>query len=287
MLWTPVNDFNWTVDNFGATYSNAAFGVQVQTANAANTKGSDTEILSDSSVTEDVYGVALFFCGGASSATIRNYLVDIKTDPTGGTTWGTVISNLMVNSPHFDISTCGYSYYFPLFMTAGTAIAAAVQSNQISTTNIRVGIKLFGKPSYPHLCKVGSKVESFGANASDSGGVSITAGAQAMGSYTASLGTTAGDLWWWQAGICSQDTTLSNAALLLEVAAGDGSNKVPCATDIQYITNNSEQAYKSAMGLNIPYRRIKAGSDVYMRAACNTSPVPDGPYEVAAYGLGG
>ena len=49
--------------------------------------------------------------------------------------------------------------------------------------------KLFGKPTRPELLRVGTKVQTYGAVTASTSGTAITPGTNAMGAYTASLGT--------------------------------------------------------------------------------------------------
>lgn len=285
MLFVPPQGFAWSASNFGATLSNTGIGTQV-TSGAANTKGSTTSLLAGASVTDDVYGIAIGFSGGFTAATIRVWLADIFFDPAGGTAWEASprIENLVVNSPC--LHNGGYWYYFPLFVKAGTSIGMAVQSNN-ATSSLRGLVKVFGRPRAPELLKTGAFVKTFGATTASSNGTSITPGTSAMGSYTASLGTTANDLWWWQAGLAIDDTTQTNVGYLVDVACGDASNKVLCAENIQMINaGTSEQSGKSAFGTGLGgHQPIASGANVYARAAC--SGTPDSNVTVVAYGLGG
>jgi len=280
MLFTPGTDFGWSADNFGATYSDAGIGTNSPGHANANTKGANTAILS--AIAEDCYGMAIGFSGGNTAATVRRNLVDILIDPAGGTSWSVLINNLLVNSASLVMG--GWWYYFPVYLAAGTAIGSANQSLTASTSALRVFIRVFGKPTRPELVRCGTKIETFGAVTGTTTGTSITPGNAAMGSYTASLGTTANDLWWWQGGIAFNDTTLADECELLDVAAGDATNKKLCAENILYVANNSEQCGKSAIGSRLPVQHVKAGENVYMRAvgtaAAQTTPV------CVAYGLG-
>lgn len=285
MLWTPGNDFQWSVDNFGSTYTDAGIGVNSPGHANANTKGANTGMLVG--IAEDCYGIAIGFSGGNAAATIRRNLVDLLIDPAAGvgnagSSWAVLIANLYANSPSLIVG--GYWYYFPIYLKAGTAIGSANQSLVAGTLALQVCIKIFGKPSRPELVKVGSKVETFGAVTASTSGAAITPGTSAMGSLTASLGTMAGDLFWWQCGLGFNDTTLVDEATLMDVLAGDGTNNVLCAENVMMMDNNSEQSGKAAVGTRLPYRQVKAGANVYMRAA--GAAAPQGTPTCVAYGCG-
>jgi len=286
MLWTPGSDFGWSADNFGATYTDAGIGLNSPGHANANTKGANTNMLNG--IAEDCYGIAIGFSGGNAAATIRRHLVDLLIDPAAGignagATWAVLIANLYANSPSLIMGA--YWYYFPLYLKAGTAIGSANQSLTSGTAALRVCVKVFGKPTRPELLKVGFKVETFGAvTASATEGTAITPGTSAMGSNTASLGTTVNDLFWWQCGLGFNDTTLVDEATLMDVLAGDGTNNVICAENVLMVDNNSEQSGKSAMGTRPPVRHVKAGANVYMRAA--GAAAPQTTPTCVAYGCG-
>jgi hypothetical protein len=282
MLFTPKNEFHWSVDNFGATYTDAGFGASATSGGSANTKGAAVSLIAGASVTEDVYGIAICFSGGNASAAVRNYLADILVDEAGGSSWTVRIPNLLVNSAA--LGAGGYWYYFPLFIKAGSSIGFQQQCG-VASTALRCGVKLFGKPSRPDLIKAGSKVEAIGVNTGTSQGTAITPGTSAMGSYTAALGTAANDNWWWQGGFATNDTTQTTLLYLLDIAAGDATNKKLCCENLRITNTTAEFMGKGHTGTRDNIRHIKAGESVYARAAGIAA--PDNTCTVAAYGLSG
>lgn len=283
MLFTPENEFCWSVDNWGATLTDAGLGTAVTAdVTTAHVKGAAASLIAGASVTEDVYGMSILFCGGSTAGTIRRYLADILIDPAGGTSWSTLISNLLVNSPSLLLG--GYRYYFPVYLKNGTSIGC---QQQCSTNNIamRVAVTLHGKPSRPDLIKVGTKFETFGAVTGTTSGTAITPGASTEGSYT-SMGTTTNDLWWWQwGGIAVNDTSTSTDLNVGDVACGDATNKKICVLRNSCPNKGSEECGKETMGLVRPIKHIKGGETVYVRAfytgAADTTPT------TTAYGMGG
>jgi hypothetical protein len=287
MLWTPGNHFNWSVDNFGATYSDAGFGVSSPGHANANTKGANTAMLS--AIQEDCYGILIMFAGGSASATIHRYLVDLLIDPAGGTAWTVAIANLY--APYASLGCGGYCYYFPLYLKAGTAIGTANQA-LVAAKAIRVGIRCYGKPTRPELLRVGTKVQTYGATTATTTGTGITPGTNAMGAWTASLGTSSYDQFWWQGGIGYNDTTIGGGtsiseATLLDISASNdaGTTKVICAENIPANFSTTEQGGKAAFGSANPYRDVPSGAAIYMRAAATIA--PNTTPTVVAYGLGG
>ena len=287
MLWTPSNHFNWSVDNFGATYTDAAFGVSSPGHASANTKGANTAMLS--AIAEDCYGIFIVFVGGSATTLTHRYLVDLLIDPAGGTSWSVVIANLY--APYASIGCGGYAYYFPLYLKAGTAIGTANQA-LVAGKAIRVGIRCYGKPTRPELLRVGTKVQTYGADTATTSGTAITPGTSAMGSYSASLGTSSYNQFWWQGGIGFNDAAIGGGTSIsetywLDVAASNdaGTTKVICAESIRANFSTTEQGGKECFGASYPYRDVPSGANVYMRAACQGT--PQTTPTCVAYGLGG
>lgn len=278
MLHVDGNDFGFTVDNFGATFSDAAFGTSVSNI-LAHTKGTASELIAGASVTTDIFAMTIGFCGGNTAAATRRFLADILVDPAGGSSWSVLIPDLYVNSPA--LGEGGYWYTFPLYVKSGSSIGL---QHQCSTAAIalRTGIRLYGKPSNPSMMRVGTKVQAIGVNASNTDGVTVVPGTNAMGSYSASLGTTSRDCWFWQLGVGSGDTTMSSVSYNYEVAAGNGTNKLTVSDNTIIKTNASEAMSKiSTYGTNI--KQIAAGADVYVRAQGTAA--PDGTISAIAYAV--
>lgn len=292
MLWTPGNDFQFSVDNFGATYTDAGIGTNVPGHANANTKGANTALLAG--IAEDCYGIAIGFANGNTAAAIRRQMVDLLIDPAAGvgnagSAWSVAIANLYANSPSFvggtAVGSFGYWYYFPLYLKAGTAIGAAHQDLVATTQALRVLVRVYGKPSRPALLRVGNKVQTIGATVATTTGVAVTPGTNAMGAYSATMGTTSFDAWWWQLGIGSADTTMTANNYLFDLAA-NATNKVLLLEGMPYIVvGANEQASKSAFGISLPIRNLAAGQDIYVRAAAGAA--PDTSMTAVAYALGG
>lgn len=279
MLWTPVNEFNSQVDNFGATYTNPGLGTTITAHASAHTKGSVTQVLS--ALADDCYFLSVMFTRTNTTVAATGFLADIVYDPAGGTSWQTIIPNLLVHQPA--LSRGGYHYAFPIYMPAGSTVGCQIQGSTGGVT-IQCAVRAYGKPSRPDLVNVGSKVQALGVNTGTTRGTSITPGTNAMGSYTATLGTLNFDAWWWQCGWTTTDTSIGSAGYLLDIAA-NATNKILCAQNVPVNADASENVGKAAFGPALPIRRISSGQDVYMRAA--SIGTPDSTISIAAYALGG
>lgn len=268
MLLTTPNEFNWRASNVGATFTDAGLGTSLAAGGANHTKGSTTTLLS--AIAEDCYWIAILFTGGAVSTASRRFLADIYVDPAGGTAWESSprIANLAANSP--SLVQGGVLYHFPLFIPAGSSIGAAVQAETTLAT-VRCSIRVFGKPSNPESLKTGSKVVTYGASTGTTVGTSFTPGASgAMGSYSASLGTTSYDHWFWQMGMLINDTSQTAVQYLCDLAVGDASNKRLVIEQMQHTNAGTTEVAgsPSAWGMGSPWRRTKAGDLIYVRGAC-------------------
>lgn len=289
LMLNDVNTFNFSVDNFGATYTDAGIGTNVPGNASANVKGANTALLTG--IAEDCYGIAICFSGGSTSTAIRRQMVDLLIDPGAGvggagSSWSVAIANLYANSPTLlgNSGFVGCWYYFPLFLKAGTAIGAAHQDLVAGTLALRVAVRVYGKPTRPDLIKVGTKVQTIGATVGTTTGVAVTPGTSVQGAYSASLGTTNFDAWWWQLGIGSADAALLAISYIFDVAV-DATNKRLVAPGIRYGTSSLENAGKSAIGICPPVKRVPAGTDIYVRGACTSA--PDTGFTAIVYALGG
>ena len=286
MLFVPdTNTFNFQVDNYGATYTDAGFGLNAPGNASANVKGANTAMLS--ALAEDCYGLSITFAGGNTTTAIRRQMTDILIDPAGGTSWSVLIANLYANSPCLGVTGAfGYNYYFPIYLKAGTSIGAAHQDLVGTTQALRVGIRAYGKPSRPDLIRCGTKVATIGATTATTTGVAVTPGTNAMGSYSATLGNTPYDVWWWQLGIGSADTTMTANGYFFDVAV-NATNKLLCMQNVPYIVVGTiEQASMGAIGGALPIRHVQSGEAVFVRGV-GTGGAPDTTMTAIVYAVGG
>lgn len=286
MLFVPrLSRFSWSYDNFGAN-PGATPGTSV-TPGISNAEGSWTSLATSGNVAQDVRGFFLRVSDNAvaTPTTGKNFLLDIGVDPAGGTSYTEVISNIVCGSAGPITAAGGHSFFFPLFIKAGSSIAARIQGSHGTATASRVGIKLYGQPSGQHAFPVGAYTETIGT-ITNSNGVSFTPGNAADGSW-ASLGTTAKDLWHWQIGYQIDNGTITAEYTYIEIAFGDASNKhIICERMHQGTT--SEQT-GSVLNMQLlwheAYCPVPAGSTIYIRGRCLNA--PDTGYNGVAIGTGG
>ncbi len=270
------SDFGWSVQNHTSRPA-AAMGVAVTPGN--NSKGTAAQLFT--ALANDVYEFEVCINNASVSATSRNIIVDILYDPAGGTSWTTLIANLGGACASTMDSLGGIWYKFKVFIRAGSTVAAKASCNG-STTGLRVWMRCYGRPRNPELYKVASYTESIGVTTASSSGTSITAGTTSDGSWTL-IGTTTKDLWWWQAALFVDDTTMSAVNYTLDVAVGSN-GEMPLITDQMWRSDASERLGNMLISCGCE-RFVPAGTNIYARLQC--SGTPDSNLSVAVYGAGG
>jgi hypothetical protein len=286
MLWTPQNEFHWRLSSFTGQPASAV-GTSITPGN--NTKGSYTEVISDTVVVNDVYGIRINFNSNSVSTVARDTIVDIGTDPAGGTSYGVVIPDLLASCAQIYLPAAtgaagGIWYYFPLFIPAGSAIAARASVNNATVGTLSCWIQLFGRPTRPDLVKVGSRVTAYGIVAASSRGTTITPGTVSEGAYV-SLGTPSVDNWWWQVGMGVNDGSMSDNVNHLDLAYGDATNKHLILEDVPWMSDGGEGTQSYMYEGDECCRHIPASQELWGRAQCSAT--PDSAISMAAYGLGG
>jgi hypothetical protein len=285
LLYVPSggNDFSWQLSSEAGVRPVAAYGTQVTPGN--NAKGAWAEVFTGAEVANDVYGVLIRANSNAVAAAIRDAIMDVGTDPAGGTSYAVVIPDLLVSAaaPLVGVLGSGISYYFPLFIRAGSSIACRASVNNATVGTLRAWLTILGQPRRPDMVVAGTYVHAFGIVAASSRGTIVTPGTTAEGAWT-SLGTTAHDHWWWQMGMGIADTTFGTVTYFMDLAAGDVTNKRVLMEDQVVTVDGSERLVTfSAPGTNEAI--VASGKELWGRAQCSAA--ADTNVSLAAYGLGG
>lgn len=284
MLWAPrgLNAYNWSAGSHTTTRPATAFGATVTPAQ--NAMGSWVQLMTGAAVARDVFAILINVNSNNVSAAARDTLVDIGVDPAGGSSYSVVIPYLLAScAAPYNIGNGGVWYYFPLWIRAGSSIAARASVNNATVGTCRVNCSVYGSPRDRRLIKVGTRVEAIGVSTGTSNGTSTTSGTTSDGAW-ASLGTVARDAWWWQAGMGVNDTTMSALAYHLDLAIGDASNKIVVIENSLITTTTGEQLNKMPNVADIG-KYAPAGTNVYARLQC--SGTADASLSTAAYALGG
>lgn len=279
-LAVAPNVWGWTYSNVGNP--SATPGTSV-TPGASNAEGAFTQIASAANMAFDSYLMYISVGGGNSTGAAKNHLMDIGVDPAGGTSYSAVISNIVCGQSGA-VNTTVSSFYFPLWIKAGSTVAVRVQGSNATAGTVRVVAKFFGRPSRPELVWSGQRAETIGT-VTNSNGTSITPGNATEGSWT-SLGTTSIDGKW--AGISMQvdNGTITAQYTYFDLAYGDGSNKVIIVENrpIFFYGTAEIAAQVYTSHLLEGHRSIPSGSTIYARAHCSTAPATG--YNCLAHILG-
>lgn len=273
------NSFGYTTGNVLTTRPATAMGTTITPGN--NTYGSYTEILSGANITKDCFGILININSMSSPGAAKDGICTIGIDTSGGTSYATFIPDLLCSCAHnYATAPLGHWYYFPIFIPAGSALAAQASVNNATVGTSNVAVWLYGAPTRPENLIYGYGVESIGINAASSSGTSVTAGEASEGSWTL-LGTTTRRSVSWQYGMGCNDSTMGGKIYHADLSYGDGTNQIIIGEDKAYTATASEQLGCNTMAgthLNVP-----AGGSIYGRLQCSAT--QDSALSMAAYNV--
>lgn len=222
MLWVPSKGALLTEHNLGNVGS-ASLGTSVTTGGAASTKGTAVQLIASTAF--DAYLVLITAAAYGTSATTSRGCLDILV---GSATEEVLIPNLLMGfCGNIGAASPGPKrWIFPLYVPAGTRIAAQVAGDRTSTA-MRVGIQLWGGAGYPPF-PVGQRVVTYGIGTVPAG-TAVTPGASgAEGSWTQIVASTSEDHFCIvpSAQPPTGDTTLTASGLWQDVGIGAATEEV-------------------------------------------------------------
>ena len=275
MLCVPTfNCFQWSART--TTNPTTTPGVSVTAGSGA--KGSWVSLLS--ALSNDVYLLLLWICNGNASAAQRDYLVDIGVDPAGGTSYSTIIGNILSHQASNAVDG-GRWFYFPYFIKAGSTVGVRAQGNGANT--IRVAAIAYGRPVNPEAIAVGQYSETLGV--SGNGGTSITPGTSGAEGSWVSLGTTTRHCWFWQLCVGFSNATTTSQMYFFDMAIENVS------TPSMFIIENLPifhpgTAERTGNPLILDgFCDVPEGSTIYVRGSA--SGTPDTGCNAVVIGIGG
>lgn len=286
-LFVPQGtDFQWSYSNVSATRPTiTGWGFSHVPSTTASTFSTYATLVSAANVTTEVFGIYLNFNFGATSATIRNTLVNIGIDNNGGTNFDTRIPQLMCGSASpLSIGAGGIWYYFPLYIPAGSSIG--IQAGSTVATAFFTAITLYGKPRRPEAIRAGSYVTALGTTTGTTWrGTNVTQGTTADGAFTQIGAATTRSHWWWQAGFSLADGTMTAAAIAMDIAAGSSTVLNKTLIENQIWTTTAAEQISSFPQFTGSYNNVGVNENIYARlqGSGNSDTGPN----VAVYGLGG
>lgn len=279
-LILPPWYFANAVDNITGTPVANDFGTAF-TAGANNADGAAVSVLS--ALAFDVHYLIVGIAGINTTATDTNALMDVLIDPAGGTSWASLIDDLVCGMTPIIGTLRGMNrwYHFPVFIPSGAALGVQARNASAGAiTSGRVTLKAFGNPSRPEMWWCGSKVESLGITAASSKGTNVTPGdTGAAGTWT-TIGTTTGDYGAVQFGVNGSDSGAVARGYIWQI--GYSSVQLPGSPNFYYGMSASEES-TAQEGFNqlIPCS-IPNGTVMQARATCSgTNEV----FNAAIYGV--
>ncbi len=295
-LWVPSGsgEFSWRADNYSTTRPATTWGTTVtftgNTGSVANPQwGTWTQVLSGGTVSTDVFGLWLNFHDPGVPGN-NQVVAAVGVDPAGGSSYTTLITDLIFQNPSLLANGGGTSYYFPIWIKAGSSIAVRGYVDSSGTMDIAVMAAVYGKPTDPASVKVGTYVTAFGVTydtwpASGIFGVAITSGTTSEGSWTSLASSIARDHWWWQTSFLLNDATMTAGNIYnTDLAFGDASNKIIIIQDEPMRVEVNGSPTKGSWPVACE-RNVKAGNNLYGRIQC--SGTADSNLAMVCYGVGG
>ncbi len=235
----------------------------------------------------DAYEIHININNVGVSTAAHASMINVGIDMAGGTSYTLLIADLMGGpaSAYSGVAgSMGVWYVFPLRIPRGSSIGVDGMRS-VGTTAFGVMVHLKCKPTAPENLKVGSFVRSFGAAASGTSpnGTVVTPGTTAEGAWTASIATTAEDLFYWEVGLGADSASTSLNLALCDVGVGDASNKSAVIDDAEIQITQTETIYKAKR--TGQYAETKAGDLVYLRAQIGPNGAPTN-FTMMAYAVG-
>jgi hypothetical protein len=282
MLHTPMNAFKGIITNMTGRPS-VTWGTQLTPTQ--NAYPAYVEILSDTAY--DCFGIEIFLHSAAYTGEARDIIVTIGIDHAGGTTYTDCEINHLIATNCGTPLYGGVRYFFPLFIPAGSAIAAKASVSHATARNIYVGVKLYGRPTHPELVRAGSYVDTFGAVTAASDGTTITSGTTNDGSWTeVTAGDTTRPYWFWQVGWGANDLSLTAVMYSMDVAFGTAGAEEVVLTDVLHISSGTaEQMVQCLANILACVGEVPAGQRIYVRFQCHST--ADSNLSTIVYAMGG
>jgi hypothetical protein len=218
-LILPPWGFANSVTNLTGTPPASAVGTTF-TAAANNADGTAVEVLAD--LTFDAHYLVVGISNTNASAGNGQTLLDILTDPAGGTSYGAFIDDLVCGmTPNQTVlQGIGCWYHFPIYIPAGSAVAVRARQRHTVDISGRVVVYAHGNPSRPEMWWCGQKVESLGINAATSQGTDVTPGASGADGAWTTIGTSGHRYGAVQYGVNGSDATAAARGYFWDIGYG-------------------------------------------------------------------
>lgn len=261
MLWVPQKGKVRADHNLGAV-GTATPGTAVTTGGAATTKGTPAQLIASTAVDCHMLWVQVSDYGTSGGAS--QLCVDILV---GASTEEVLIANLLAGYPGDAVATNTgpKTWMFPLYVPAGTRIAAQAAGTRVNTAcRVAVAVYNFAVPPF----RVGGKVTSYGITTVPAG-TTISAGASgATGAWAEVTASTTSDHFAFvpsfQAG--GGETALTNRVLYVDMGIGAATEELLNPVPYVFYTDTFEKMCGPMF--NMPaFQDVPSGTRLVMRAS--------------------
>lgn len=251
---------------------------------AQNAYGSYVTLISGASLTVDCLLLDICINNVGISTAARDCIVSLGVDPAGGTSFigiADLVAGPASGYVSSNVGQGGTMYRFPIWIKAGSSIGVAAAVNSATLTAINVFCRVRGAPSTPQHLYVGTYIDQFGVSVATSAGAAFTPGTTSEGAWT-SLGTLTRPANAFEVGIGVNDSTMTSAALDVDVGIGDSSHRKIAIANLPIATSAIETVTKPTA---LEYAQGAIGDQVWIRA--QSSGALDSAYSAAIYAIGG
>ena len=273
MLWTPQTG-DIRVQHNSPALATATPGTAVTTGASASTKGAVAQIFAATNF--DVWGITLIVTDYGDSNTASAAVLDVLIGPAGSEQ--VLIPDLLVGSSPVSTNMGAQRFDFPLFIPAGTRVAARAAGQRVNTA-MQVQVVLRGGGDSPPW-RVGRSVTAYGITAIPDGTV-IVAGNATEGSWTQITAATARDHFFLVPAFqLHNDTGVAGRALVIDYGVGAAASEVELGSMGVGTSNLEMLSFSGDVSARPIY--LPAGSRLAMRASAHNSP---DDYNGALYGI--
>jgi hypothetical protein len=239
------------------------------TPGLSNADGSSVSVLS--ALAFDVHYLVVGLNGLNLAATATDALLDVLVDPAGGSSWSSLIDDLV----------CGYlpsnnreqhmgtMYSFPLYIPAGSSLGVrcrTASASSVTAGDPKVIMWAYGNPSRPSMWWCGSKVESLGISAATSKGTTVTPGNSGTYGSWATIGTSSGRYGAVQYGINGAGSAQTAVGYYWQI--GTNSTQLP-GSPTMFSTNDTTDMVSTAGNQGPIFCDIPESTVMQMRATCS------------------
>lgn len=251
-------------------------GTNITSAATADTKGAYTELIAATAF--DAISITLFM-GPNQATTADAYLVDIATGAAGSEQ--VIIANVTWERQNLISAD---RVRFDVAIPKGSRIAARCQSASLTSRTLNISAVLIGGSF--STSPAGYVVDTYGADTSDTGGVSVDPGGSgntkgAWSEISAALTRSTRSI---VVGFNGQDNSArAEANWLIDIGIGGAGSEVVVVPNLRQYVNASMDHFEY-LNIELPVH-LPAGARVAVRAQCSITDAADRLFDAIMHGI--